>query len=119
MSNQNGKNPGQGQGHGNDGNGHGGGLGGGHGGGHEDDHGHGGKTTIIVNTREKQVEGKEVTYDQIVALAFDTPPSGEFIEITVAYRDGPGTNKEGTLKPGSSVRIKKDMIFDVTATDKS
>lgn len=36
----------------------------GHGNGHDDDHGngHGGhsKTTIIVNTREKEVEGKEI-----------------------------------------------------------
>lgn len=77
------------------------------------------QTTIIVNTREKTVQGKEVTYDQIVALAFETVPSGENIEITVLYRDGPGPNKEGTLAPNGSVRIKKDMIFDVTATDKS
>lgn len=99
-------NPGNGQGNGN---------------GHDDDHGRGGnsKTTIIVNTREKEVEGKVVTYDQIVALAFETPPTGENIEITVAYRDGPGPDKEGSLQPGGSTRIKKDMIFDVTATDKS
>ncbi len=97
------------------------GNGGGNGSGHDDDHGQGGhsKTTIIVNTREKEVEGKVVTYDQIVALAFENPPSGENIEITVAYRDGPGPEKEGSLKPGGSTRIKKDMIFDVTATDKS
>ncbi len=94
-----------GQGHGNDD--HGGGAGG------------QSQTTIIVNTREKTVEGKEVTYGQIVALAFETVPSGENIEITVLYRDGPGQNKEGTLAPNGSVRIKKDMIFDVTATDKS
>lgn len=99
-------NPGNGQGNGN---------------GHDDDHGQGGnsKTTIIVNTREKEVEGKVVTYDQIVALAFETPPTGENIEITVAYRDGPGPDKDGSLQPGGSTRIKKDMIFDVTATDKS
>ena len=97
-------NPGQGPG-----NGHGGG------------NGNGGqsRTTIIVNTREKEVEGKEVTYDQIVALAFENPPTGENIEITIAYRDGPGPDKEGSLQPGATVRIKKDMIFDVTATDKS
>lgn len=101
-------NPGQGNGQGN-------------GNGHDDDHGQGGhsKTTIIVNTREKEVEGKVVTYDQIVALAFENPPTGANIEITVAYRDGPGPDKEGTLQPGGSTRIKKDMIFDVTATDKS
>lgn len=88
-----------------------------------DDHGGGeggqSETTIIVNTREKTVQGKVVTYDQIVGLAFETVPSGENIEITVLYRDGPGPEKEGTLLPNGSVRIKKDMIFDVTATDKS
>lgn len=88
-----------------------------------EDHGGGSggqsQTTIIVNTREKTVQGKEVTYGQIVALAFETVPSGENIEITVLYRDGPGQNKEGTLAPNGSVRIKKDMVFDVTATDKS
>lgn len=98
-------NPGQGQGNGNKD--HGGGDGG------------QSQTTIIVNTREKTVEGKVVTYDQIVALAFENPPTGEFTEITVAFRDGPGPDKEGTLQPGGETRIKKDMIFDVTATDKS
>lgn len=99
------------------------GQGNGNGNGKDDDRDKGGggksKTTIIVNTREKTVEGKTVTYEQIVALAFDNPPTGEFIEITVAFRDGPGPNKEGTLQPGGFTRIKKDMIFDVTATDKS
>lgn len=101
--------------------GNGNGNGQGNGNGHDDDHGQGGnsKTTIIVNTREKEVEGKIVTYDQIVALAFETPPTGENIEITVAYRDGLGPDKDGSLQPGGSTRIKKDMIFDVTATDKS
>ena len=95
----------------------------GHGNNHDDDHGHGSggqsETTIIVNTREKTVPGKIVTYDQIIALAFETIPSGENVEITVLFRDGPGSDKEGTLVPNGSVRIKKDMIFDVTATDKS
>jgi hypothetical protein len=100
-------NPGQGHGNGNGNDDHGGGAGG------------QSETTIIVNTREKTVQGKEVTYDQMVALAFENPPTGEFIEITVAFRDGPGPDKEGTLQPGGKTRIKKDMIFDVTATDKS
>lgn len=89
----------------------------GHGG--DDDHGggHDKTTTIFVNTREKTVEGKEVSYDQIVRLAFATPPGGENIEITVAYRDGPGP--DGTLLPGTTKKVKDGMIFDVTATDKS
>lgn len=85
----------------------------------DDDDRKGGKTTIFVNTREKEVEGKEVNFKQIVRLAFDTPPTGENIEITVAYRKGPPQNPSGTMHPGESVRVKKGMIFDVTATDKS
>ena len=89
--------------------------------GHDDDHGGGNDktTTIIVNTREKKVEGKEVTFDQIVRLAFETPPSGPNIEITVAYRKGRGNTQSGTMKPGDTVKVQDGTIFDVTATDKS
>lgn len=88
----------------------------GHGGGHGNDDK---STTIIVNTRKKEVRGKEVTFDQIVSLAFDNPPTGENVEITVAYRKGEGNKPSGTLHPGDSVKVKEGMIFDVTATDKS
>jgi hypothetical protein len=86
--------------------------------------GHGGpgsdkKTTIIVNTREKKVEGDAVKFDQVVRLAFENPPTGDNIEITVAFRKGPRENPSGTMHPGQSVKIKEGMIFDVTATDKS
>lgn len=76
-------------------------------------------TTIIVNTRKREVEGKEVSFEQIVKLAFETPPSGENIEITVAYRKGPSGNQSGTMHPGERIKVTEGMIFDVTATDKS
>lgn len=76
-------------------------------------------TTIIVNTREKEVEGKEVTFDQIVRLAFENPPAGAHIEITIAYRRGHGDKPDGTMQPGEPLKVKEGMIFDVTATDKS
>ena len=76
-------------------------------------------TTIIVNTRKREVEGKEISFEQLVKLAFETPPSGDNIEITIAYRKGPGKDQSGTMKPGEQVKIKEGMIFDVTATDKS
>ena len=76
-------------------------------------------TTIIVNTREKHVTGKEVTFEQIVGLAFEQPPTGENIEITIAYRRGSGDKPTGTMHPGEHLKVKEGMIFDVTATDKS
>jgi hypothetical protein len=87
--------------------------------GHGDHHDRHATTTIIVNGREKTVTSKELTFAQVVALAFSPPPSGENIVFTVTYRKGPHPRPEGTMTEGQSVKIKEGMIFNVTATDKS
>lgn len=74
---------------------------------------------IIVNGRRKTVEARELTFEQVVALAFDTPPIGENIVFTVTYTNGPPLRPEGSLIQGQSVPIKNRMVFNVTATDKS
>ena len=75
--------------------------------------------TIIVNAREKTVTGKELTFEQVVKLAFPTAPYGANTAYTVTYRKGHGNKPDGTLVEGQSVKLKERMIFDVTATDKS
>jgi hypothetical protein len=75
--------------------------------------------TIIVNGRAKQVPKEEMTFEELVALAFDNPPSGSNIVFTVTYRKGHGNKPEGTLTQGEMVKVKEGMIFNVTATDKS
>lgn len=75
--------------------------------------------TIIVNAEEKKVEGREISFEQLVKLAFETPPTGENILITIDYGNGPPANPKGSMKPGQSVKIKNRMVFDVTATDRS
>ena len=78
------------------------------------------KTSIIVNGRKKFIDTEEVTFDEIVNLAFnDQPPTGEFICFTITYRGGTRPNPEGTLIEGGTVKVRGDMIFNVTATDKS
>jgi hypothetical protein len=74
---------------------------------------------IIVNGREKTVTEKELSFDDIVALAFDNPPTGPNIVFTITYRRGHGNKPEGSLVEGETVKIKDGMIFNVTATDKS
>jgi len=87
---------------------------------HNDDgKGHGKKFTIIVNGRQKVVSGKESSFAEIVALAFDNPPTGPNIVFTVTFRRGEGNKPEGTLVEGETIKIKDGMIFNVTATDKS
>lgn len=76
-------------------------------------------TVIIVNAEEKRVEGRRISFEELVRLAFGTPPTGENILITIDYSRGPPANPKGSLKPGQSVKIKDRMVFDVTATDRS
>ncbi len=75
--------------------------------------------TIIVNAREKIVTERELSFEQVVALAFPTAPYGANTAYTITYRRGQGNKPEGILVAGQSVQVKDRMIFDVTATDKS
>ncbi len=82
-------------------------------------HGQDKQYTIIVNGRQKVVTKKELSFAEVVALAFDPPPTGPNIVFTVTYRRGEGNKPEGTLIDGEMVKVKEGMIFNVTATDKS
>lgn len=84
-----------------------------------EDHGHNKEYTIVVNGRSKVVTKKELSFAEVVALAFDNPPTGENIVFTITYRRGEGNKPEGSLVEGETVKIKDGMIFNVTATDKS
>ena len=75
--------------------------------------------TIVVNGREKTVTATELGEDDLVALAYENPPTGELICFTITYRRGQGNKPEGTLDEGDTVKLKEGMIFNVTATDKS
>ena len=75
--------------------------------------------TIVVNGREKTVRATELGEDDLVALAYENPPTGELICFTITYRRGQGNKPEGTLDEGDTVKLKEGMIFNVTATDKS
>jgi len=73
---------------------------------------------IIINAREVYVDKKELSFDELVDLAFEDPARGPMVIFTISYRTKNG-NHEGILSPGSSVKVKKGMIFNVTRTDKS
>jgi hypothetical protein len=78
------------------------------------------KLTIIINASKKVVDTRDLTFEQIVSLAYDgNPPAGDNWEFTVNYRRGRRPRADGSLVAGQSVRIKEGMIFNVTATDKS
>jgi hypothetical protein len=77
--------------------------------------------TIIVNGRQRAVaKNSELTVAQLVAMAFDTPPTGENVEFTITYRKGGNEQRpEGSLSGNDTVKVKEGTVFNVTATDKS
>lgn len=76
-------------------------------------------TDIFVNTRPVTWEGGEISYADLLALAYP----GEVISgedtVTVRFSRGQNGNGAGSLTAGHSVNVKKGMVFDVVRTSRS
>ena len=82
----------------------------------QNEQGHNTTVTIIVNTRPKVWSEKDITFEQIVALAFpgqSYDPDG----TTVEYSRGHGPDK--ALHSGDRVEVKDRMVFDVELVNRS
>lgn len=76
--------------------------------------------TIVVNAEEKLVDkNEELTFDEVIDLAFNPRPVGGQIVYTITYYRGHGSKPEGHLIEGGSVKTKAGMVFNVKYTDKS
>lgn len=75
--------------------------------------------TIVVNGEQHEVPKDEITFAEVVALAFPDGPQGPNYIYSVTYRKGPDHKPKGILAEGGSVKVKDGMIFDVRVTDKS
>ena len=88
--------------------------------GNDNGHGKAHEATFVVNAQPKTVTQKEISFEELVSLAYDgNPPTGENWEFTVTYRRGDGKKPQGQLVAGESVKVKDGMIVDVYGTDKS
>ncbi len=76
---------------------------------------------VFVNGRSLMLEREEVTFEDLVGLAFpgSDPASPGMRSLTVSYRKGPLARPEGSLISRQATRLTKGQIFNVTATDKS
>ena len=75
--------------------------------------------SIIVNGRSKQVERDELSFDDLVDLAFDDPARGPQIVFTITFREGSGRPPEGELDEGRRLKVRDGTIVNVTRTDQS
>jgi Multiubiquitin len=69
--------------------------------------------TIIVDGTPHEVPRGDISYAQVVALAYPENPQGTF---AIIYTRG---KHEGVLPPGASVEVKEEMEFRVSRTGQS
>ncbi len=74
---------------------------------------------ILVNAREKVWAEKEITYDEVIILAFDSVSSDPNVSYSVTYKKGDHEKPEGIMVKGDDVRVKEGMRFNVTQTNRS
>lgn len=82
----------------------------------QDNKGHEKEFPIIVNTREKKWLDEQISYEQVVAIAYPSATNDSNIVYTVDYKKG---HEEGSLTAGQKVEVKNGMVFNVTSTNKS
>jgi hypothetical protein len=82
-------------------------------------HGHRHEYKIVVNARERTVDHDELSFDEIVGLAFDPVPTGPNVVFSIGFRHAAQHPSAGTVPVGGTVTIKNGTVFNVTATDKS
>ena len=88
---------------------------------HEPENHHNEKTvTIVVDGTPHEVPKKEeITYAEVVTLAYPDYPQHPEITYSVTYTRGHGNKPEGILAPGESVKVKEGMSFRVDRTGQS
>ena len=76
--------------------------------------------TIVVDGTPHEVPKKEnITYTEVVTLAYPDFPQHPEITFSVTYTRGHGDKPEGILAPGGSIKVKEGMSFRVNRTGQS
>ena len=74
---------------------------------------------IVVNGTPYPVVSDEVSFDQVVDLAYPDGGRGPLITYTVNFYNGAGRPPEGKLTKGHAAKVKDGTVFNVTRTDRS
>ena len=75
--------------------------------------------SITVNGRQREVEREELSFDELVELAFDDPARGPQIVFTITFREAGGRIVEGELDEAQRLKVRDGTIINVTRTDQS
>ncbi len=81
--------------------------------------------TVIIKGRPQVFSADELTpdgevsFEQVVARAYDPVPTGQDIVFEVTYFNGAGRPPQGDLDPGGKVKVHDGTVFNVDYTDNS
>lgn len=73
---------------------------------------------IIVNGEKISWPKREITYDEVVNLAYPNRSKDPNIYYQIEYKYC-HSNTGGTLEVGQSVKVKEGMVFNATPTNRS
>ena len=74
---------------------------------------------IIVNGTNHPVPNDEVSFDQVVDIAYPDGGRGPLIKYTVDFYNGAGRPPEDKLTENQKAKVKDGTVFNVTRTDRS
>lgn len=77
------------------------------------------KVNIIVNGTAEEVDKGDISYNEIVILAFPDFPQHPERTYSVTYEKGQASKPSGILSPGGAVTVKNRMVFKVKHTGQS
>lgn len=77
------------------------------------------KINIVVNGREKIWTEVEISFDQVIILAFGSIFPDPNVIYTVTYKLIDGDKTGGTMVKGDIIKAKKGMIFNASSTNRS
>lgn len=73
---------------------------------------------ILINNVKTGWSG-ELSYDEIVRIAYGDVPTNPDKLYTITYGRGPETNREGSVRKGETVAVTDGMIFCVADTSRA
>lgn len=81
--------------------------------------GHDKAYVISVNTRDQNWSEKEISFDQVVILAYGAISNDPKVIYTITYKRGHGDKPEGSMVKGEVVKVKNEMRFNVSESNQS
>lgn len=74
---------------------------------------------IVVNAQPRVIHGHEVTFEEVVRLAFPEAVPEQNVTFSMTYRRAATAPHAGELAVGGRIHVKQGTVFNVTRTVQS